>query len=74
MAVRYPKINYVEEVMREGMQIEDANIPVEAKADQEAIAAIRKLKPSADRCEVCLKNRLIASLNDQGVLELTPPE
>ena len=33
MAVRYPKINYVEEVMREGMQIEDANIPVEAKAD-----------------------------------------
>jgi len=33
MAVRYPKIVYVEEVMREGMQIEDANIPVEAKAE-----------------------------------------
>jgi len=33
MAVRYPKIIYNEEVMREGMQIEDANIPVEAKAE-----------------------------------------
>ena len=27
----YPKIEYLEQVMRDGMQIEDANIPVEAK-------------------------------------------
>jgi len=33
MAVKYPKIVYVEEVMREGMQIEDAGIPPEAKAE-----------------------------------------
>lgn len=31
MSRSYPKIVYTEEVMREGMQIEDANIPVEAK-------------------------------------------
>ncbi len=33
MAGRYPKIVYTEEVMREGMQIEDANIPVDAKVE-----------------------------------------
>jgi len=33
MAVRYPKIIYTDETMREGMQIEDANIPVDAKAE-----------------------------------------
>lgn len=31
MSGRYPKIMYTEEGMREGMQIEDANIPVDAK-------------------------------------------
>jgi hydroxymethylglutaryl-CoA lyase len=31
MATRYPTIIYTEEGMREGMQIEDANIPLEAK-------------------------------------------
>jgi hydroxymethylglutaryl-CoA lyase len=31
MAAGYPKIVYTEEGMREGMQIEDANIPLEAK-------------------------------------------
>ena len=31
MAARYPKIVYTEEGMREGMQIEDAKIPIEAK-------------------------------------------
>jgi len=33
MAVRYPKIIFTDETMREGMQIEDANIPVEAKVE-----------------------------------------
>src|SRR5688572_4612604 len=31
MAQRYPTIVYTEEVMREGMQIESASIPAEAK-------------------------------------------
>ena len=33
MSGRYPKIVYTEEVMREGMQIEDAKIPVSAKVE-----------------------------------------
>lgn len=33
MAGRYPQIIFTEEVMREGMQIEDANIPVDAKVE-----------------------------------------
>ena len=33
MTSRYPKIVYTEEGMREGMQIEDANIPVDAKVE-----------------------------------------
>jgi len=33
MAGRYPKIVYTEEGMREGMQIEDANIPVDQKVE-----------------------------------------
>jgi len=33
MAGRYPNIIFTDETMREGMQIEDANIPVEAKAE-----------------------------------------
>ncbi|MBI2202740.1 MAG: citramalate synthase [Candidatus Rokubacteria bacterium] len=33
MATRYPTIVYTEEGMREGMQIEDAAIPVDAKVD-----------------------------------------
>jgi hydroxymethylglutaryl-CoA lyase len=33
MTGRYPKIVFTEEVMREGMQIEDANIPVDAKVE-----------------------------------------
>src|SRR6266849_11085825 len=31
MSGRYPAIVYTEEGMREGMQIEDANIPIDAK-------------------------------------------
>ena len=31
MARRWPTVHYKEEGMREGMQIEDANIPVEDK-------------------------------------------
>ena len=31
MSARYPTIVYTEEGMREGMQIEDASIPIEAK-------------------------------------------
>jgi hydroxymethylglutaryl-CoA lyase len=31
MSGRYPEIVYTEEGMREGMQIEDANIPMDAK-------------------------------------------
>ncbi|MES2563075.1 MAG: citramalate synthase, partial [Pseudomonadota bacterium] len=33
MAQRYPKIVFTEEVMREGMQIESASIPSEAKVE-----------------------------------------
>jgi hydroxymethylglutaryl-CoA lyase len=33
MAAQYPKILYTEEGLREGMQIEDENIPVEAKVE-----------------------------------------
>ena len=33
MVGRYPKIRYTEEGMREGMQIEDANIPVDSKVE-----------------------------------------
>jgi hypothetical protein len=31
MSGRYPELVYPEEGMREGMQIEDANIPIDAK-------------------------------------------
>ena len=31
MSGRYPEIVYTEEGMREGMQIKDANIPIDAK-------------------------------------------
>ena len=33
MTSRYPKIIYTEEGMREGMQIEDTNIPVDSKVE-----------------------------------------
>ncbi|HZN27104.1 MAG TPA: hydroxymethylglutaryl-CoA lyase, partial [Burkholderiales bacterium] len=33
MARGYPKIVFTDETMREGMQIEDANIPIEAKVE-----------------------------------------
>ena len=33
MANRYPKIVFTEEVMREGMQIESASIPIEDKVE-----------------------------------------
>ena len=29
---RWPKVNFTEEGMREGMQIEDANLPIDEKA------------------------------------------
>src|SRR5215218_7920830 len=33
MAGRYPNIVFTDETLREGMQIEDANIPIEQKAE-----------------------------------------
>ena len=33
MAGKYPKIVFTDETLREGMQIEDANIPIEQKAE-----------------------------------------
>ena len=40
MAGRYPTIVYTEEGMREGMQIESADIPIEAKVELlEALSA-----------------------------------
>ena len=38
-------------------------------SDEDAIAAARRLRPDAQQCEVWLKERLVAKLNDQGQFE-----
>ena len=42
---------------------------IEAETDEEAIAKARELRPDAHRCEVWLKQRLVATLNDRGRFE-----
>lgn len=39
---------------------------VEANSDGEAIEKVRELKPDAHRCEIWLKDRLVARLNPDG--------
>jgi hypothetical protein len=39
---------------------------VEAGSHEEALAEARKLRPDANKCEVWLKDRLIAQLNSSG--------
>jgi hydroxymethylglutaryl-CoA lyase len=55
MSGRYPEIVYTEEGMREGMQIEDANIPIDAK-----VALLDALS------ETSLKRIVVASLTNQN--------
>ena len=43
---------------------------IEADGDEAAIAAARKLRPGATKCEIWLKTRLVAKINDLGHLEL----
>lgn len=42
---------------------------VEADTDDEVIEKVRELKPDAHRCEIWLKDRLIARLNPDGRFE-----
>lgn len=42
---------------------------IEAQSDDEALARARALRPDAHKCEVWLKNRLVAKLNAGGRLE-----
>jgi len=44
---------------------------IEAESDDEALAKTRALRPDAYKCELWLKNRLVAKLNAGGRLE--PP-
>ena len=37
-----------------------------ADSDEEAISEARKLRPDAHRCEIWLKNELVAKLNENG--------
>jgi hypothetical protein len=42
MSGRYPEIVYTEDGMREGMQSEDANIPIDAKVALPPIATVSR--------------------------------
>jgi len=48
---------------------------IEANTDDDAIAKVRELKPDLYRCEIWLKNRLVARLNPEGRFEraASPP-
>lgn len=46
---------------------------IEAGDDDEADAKARKIQPDAQKCEVWLKNRLVAKLNTAGHLERVEP-
>ena len=43
---------------------------IEAETDDEALAKARALRPDAHKCELWLKNRLVAKLNAGGCLGL----
>ena len=43
---------------------------IQAQSDEGAIFATRELYPHAKRCEVWLKERLAATLNEAGHLDL----
>jgi hypothetical protein len=45
---------------------------IEAASDEEAIAEARRLRADAHRCEIWLRNRLVARLNDKGLFERMP--
>lgn len=42
---------------------------IEACSDDEAIVIARKLRPDAHRCEIWLKDRLVAKLSTEGRFE-----
>ena len=42
---------------------------IEADTDDDAIEHVRKLKPDAHKCEVWLKDRLVAKISSSGRLE-----
>jgi hypothetical protein len=42
---------------------------IEAKDDDDAIVRAREVRPDAHRCEIWLKNRLVAKLNGEGRFE-----
>jgi len=42
---------------------------IEAADDDAAIAEARKVRPDAQRCELWLKNELVAKLNGKGYFE-----
>lgn len=46
---------------------------VRADSDDDALVQARKLRPPAHRCELWLKNRLVAKLNAQGSSERIRP-
>jgi hypothetical protein len=46
---------------------------IEAQDDDQAVTKARELRPDAQRCEIWLKERLIAKLNDQGRFERVSP-
>lgn len=46
---------------------------VEAESDEEAVLKARELRPDAHKCEIWLKNRLVAKINHSGRLEPVEP-
>ena len=46
---------------------------VEAESDEEAVLKARELRPHAHKCEIWLKNRLVAKINRTGRLEAVEP-
>ena len=44
---------------------------IEADTDEEALKAVRELRPEAHRCEIWQKSRLVAKLNSAGQFERT---
>lgn len=46
---------------------------IEADSDDEAIAKARQMRPDAQKCEVWLKQRLVAKLSAEGRFERVHP-
>jgi hypothetical protein len=42
---------------------------IEADTDEQALQRAQRLRPDAHKCEIWLKDRLVAKLNGQGHLE-----